>query len=255
MTDKELDALRQAMIDASPSPDEGIKAAHIAQAEEIFLRSQESTNPARPTPDRPRKAGLLKGVLDMVRTQGMRGGLIATTAIVAVGFVALMPQWREAVSPTPPLVVATNEISSSDTRLRQDRDATKPASSELQDKNMDAPAEPVLAESAPQSAIALGGVMEEAEARIQAPSAGGMLSDSEADGYAIIAEPNTEAFANEQAASVKITAVPAGPVTRRTIGCSPWSMSRHSPGKGKLLLCEPGTQPKPPSSGPTSARL
>ena len=97
----DLDDLKAAFATATPPPDAAVKAAHLALAQENFdsrLGSgQGSRQSARLNPERP-KRGVFQGVIDMLNIISTKGGLTMTTALVAVGFLALSPQgqslWR-----------------------------------------------------------------------------------------------------------------------------------------------------------------
>ena len=99
MTDP-LDDLKAALKAAPPSPDPARKTAALQRAAQIFdenLQSRQgSANQTRLTPDRPTKrAGLFTGVTRMFASLTSRPALTASTALVAVGLVALVPILRE----------------------------------------------------------------------------------------------------------------------------------------------------------------
>ncbi|MEL7213022.1 MAG: VWA domain-containing protein [Pseudomonadota bacterium] len=89
MTD-DLDDLRKAMKAATPAPDADAKAANIALAKKNFADLQGSGAVARPKSNR-----IWTGVKAMFSTMTTRGGLVASTALIAIGFVALNPQLLE----------------------------------------------------------------------------------------------------------------------------------------------------------------
>ena len=91
MTD-ELDALKAA-LKATPAPDPAAKAAALRLAAENFDRLQGSTDPLRPTPDRPQRAGLMMGVRNMLNAFKSKPLLTATTSAAAlmIGFVVILP--------------------------------------------------------------------------------------------------------------------------------------------------------------------
>lgn len=102
MTD-ELDDLKAAMRAATPAPDPANKAADLALAEKNFAARQGSAGAARQTSDRP-KSGLFRGAISMFHALTSRGGLVASTALIAVGFVAFVPV-SDLLPPSPaPLV-------------------------------------------------------------------------------------------------------------------------------------------------------
>ena len=92
MTD-DLDDLKAAMAAATPAPDAASKAADLALAEKNFAALQESRDGARPTSDAPGR-GLFRGVAKMISMMNTRGALTATTALVALGLVVVVPDWQ-----------------------------------------------------------------------------------------------------------------------------------------------------------------
>ncbi|MEX3016619.1 vWA domain-containing protein [Gymnodinialimonas hymeniacidonis] len=86
----EFNDLKRAMADATPPPDAARKAANLAQAQEIFARTQGSLQQARQSSDPSPKKGFFKGAFDMLLTR-TTGALTATTALVAVGVLTLSP--------------------------------------------------------------------------------------------------------------------------------------------------------------------
>jgi len=99
MTD-DLNDLRQAMDAATPQPDARRRAKNLAEAQEKFKQRQGSTHSARPISDnRPFQARLMTGVMTMIDALTSRGGLVATTALVAIGVVVVSPQGRNLFVP------------------------------------------------------------------------------------------------------------------------------------------------------------
>lgn len=106
----EFDRLRKAMNQAAPAPDRAAKAANLRLAQENFEKIQGSPDGARPIPESRSIPGrFISGVTGMLNTLTSRGGLVATTAIVAVGFISLTPQGRSIFSP-PNFVEAPAEV-------------------------------------------------------------------------------------------------------------------------------------------------
>ena len=85
MTD-DLDDLRAAMKAATPRPDATAKAENIALAQKNFDALQGSQDTARPKSNR-----IWTGVKIMLSPLTTRGGLVASTALIAIGFLALNP--------------------------------------------------------------------------------------------------------------------------------------------------------------------
>ena len=91
----DFDDLKAAMQAAMPKPDAAKKAADIALARKNFATLQESRDGARQTSERP-KVGPIRGVMNMILQMNTRGALTATTALVALGLVAVVPEWQNA---------------------------------------------------------------------------------------------------------------------------------------------------------------
>ncbi|WP_300033650.1 VWA domain-containing protein [uncultured Roseobacter sp.] len=97
MTD-ELNDLRTALRAATPAVDPDRKSDDLALAQKNFANVQESQTQARQTSTRP-LSGLLNGVTKMMTVLTSRGGLTATTALVAGGFLFLTPLGKDLLSP------------------------------------------------------------------------------------------------------------------------------------------------------------
>ena len=129
MTD-ELDDLNAAMKATMPSADPARRAANLANAQEIFARSQGTATDARPTVERGLMARLTKGAKQMQSTISKNGALAATTAVAAVAIFFAVPQgWK--VMMAPPVDLAAGQAShesvereeARSTSLRRDRAA------------------------------------------------------------------------------------------------------------------------------------
>jgi Ca-activated chloride channel homolog len=99
----ELDDLKAAMDAATPAPDADRKAANLRLAEENFARLQGSRSEARHTFKRGPLARIIEGVTTMLNAMTTKGGLTATTALVAVGLFLVLPQGRDMLTPPAPV--------------------------------------------------------------------------------------------------------------------------------------------------------
>ena len=90
----DFDDLKRAMDAATPAPDAARRAANLARATDIFVKTQESRKPARQSSDRPDNRGLIRGLIDMLKANTF-GALTGTTALIAVGFLVLTPGGQE----------------------------------------------------------------------------------------------------------------------------------------------------------------
>lgn len=82
----DLDDLKAALRAAPPAPEPSKKEADLTLAMKNFDDFQGSLSDARPTSEAPKFGVIGKGVSKMLSALNTRGGLSATTAIVAVGF-------------------------------------------------------------------------------------------------------------------------------------------------------------------------
>ena len=90
----EFDDLKKAMDAAMPAHDAARKAANLALAQKNFETLQETANEPRLTSDRP-KRGFIRGVREMLNVMSTRGALTASTALVALGLVVVVPDWQQ----------------------------------------------------------------------------------------------------------------------------------------------------------------
>jgi Ca-activated chloride channel family protein len=225
MTDP-LDDLKAAFSQVTPLPDAPQKRANLENAQKIFDATQGSADPLRPTSDRPRnRAGFHAGVAKMFSALTTRPALTATTALVAVGLVALLPVLRD--MPTPG-GIGTLDQSEAPTRERaQTPDlATKPAPVPVPAPTMDgalnlAPIvepEVMLEEMADSAGIAPAMPRAMSAPKMQPGVTGyarGLNGNrnnalvgqrvARPDDIPQLALADTEAFANEDANPVKIT--------------------------------------------------
>ena len=180
---RDLDDLKSAMTAATPDPDATRKRDNIALAQQNFAALQGSANAARPTSENGPNA-LWTGVKTMLNTLTTKGGLSATTALVAVGFLYLSPIGQDLMRTGPDLTIAETDIAAK------------------------------TAPPAPKVRTELPSAIAETTARTQAP-AGLSLAAPDID-HAQMAAPmpadleiltlnNTESFANMAANPVKIT--------------------------------------------------
>lgn len=195
MTD-DLDKLKRAVDAATPAPDPAKRAANLRLAENNFHRLQGTAGAARPTPKRARMARMSEGVGKMLNSWTTRGGLIGSTAIAAFAAVWFGGNFSQTTTVGRPAVVI-DEVSSAG-------GVTEPEA--LADTNVDR-----------ELGYLSGGGEEWAQQRARGeaiPAPAPMLS--EADAYIgtrivpadppIVAEQNTETFANAAANPVKVTA-------------------------------------------------
>ena len=97
--DFDLDDLKSAMTAATPAADPARRSENLALAKKNFQTAQGLRTEARQSSDRPQTGGFFKGAFDMLISRTALGGLTATTAIVAVGFLFLSPQGQNLLRP------------------------------------------------------------------------------------------------------------------------------------------------------------
>jgi Ca-activated chloride channel family protein len=239
LDDPRLQDLRKALR-SSPAPDVDTKARTLALAMENFDRLQGSTDPARSSEDRQTPAAPLNGVRRMLNFLTSRPALATTTSIAAlvIGVAVILPVADLRLSgradlPQPKTeapkvaadtgtVVAT-EAPAEVAQTSEADSATSVARAEpLAEPAPDTVAEPMadaevmeLAEDAP-TGLALGGSLADDGARVRmeaAPESGTLSYLAPAPAIAPLQDlrqpqltENTEAYANEPANPVKVTA-------------------------------------------------
>lgn len=214
MTD-ELDALRDALKRTAPAPDPDARARALAEAMENFDRLQETAALVRSNDSPPRKAGVIAGVLSMLKSLKLKPVLAATTSAAAlVAGIAIILPLTERLPPSPPVGEAPLDT------LASPAPKSAPAAGQ--------PAPGTLAETAPspldeRSEVAVAAEpapAPEAEAMadaapVPAPAPPAMAAKRAVGGAGLIAEspalaplpePDTEAYANAPVNPVHVTA-------------------------------------------------
>jgi len=209
----DLDDLKSAMQAATPAPDAARRAENLALAQKNFDALQGSRAPARPTPATGRN-GLWYGVRTMFNTLTTRGGLTATTALVACGLLFATPQGRDLWQNTGIGAPETTELDGELARPQPDivaEEATPEPITTAETAQIEAPAEAqtetparsVQTRAAPSSPAPTGGAPSvmagEADSLMLAPPT------PPGDGFVATPEPNTETFATAEQNPLKVT--------------------------------------------------
>ncbi len=238
MTD-EIDDLRAAMSRATPAADPERKAADLRLALENFDRLQGTADGARPIPRRAGFARVLDGARKMLNALNTRGGLAATTALVAVGMILVLPQGRALLTPTGPVVSELDGGSTpavvEEEALRQRADGgedeqremsvaaeSKAASGSVSETQAPMPAPPpqaarrlelengagrAMLSDAPE---ALFGQVQDADVMATAPASvaaeAPAFHAAPSDVVVVAPENDTEAFANAETSPLKVVA-------------------------------------------------
>ncbi len=101
----EFDDLKRAMDAATPEPDAARKTENLRLAKENYARTQGSQDAARLKFERGIWTRAADGVTNMLNAMTTKGGLTATTALVAVGLFMVIPQGRDLLVPQDPGLV------------------------------------------------------------------------------------------------------------------------------------------------------
>ncbi len=213
----DLDALKSAMNKATPAPDPVQKAANLRLAEENFAALQESRDATRLTPDRPERRGLFAGARQMMNSISMKGVLGATTAIAAIGMVALVMQPGAVPDISGPGVVTvkTDDAETTEETRADLREAVGDVI-EIEEPIMAEPvmeAEPTLADGMTATApaantLSLGQDTQGFAAASPRRERGGVALETviaPPPDLIVIPEANTEEFANDAPNPLKIT--------------------------------------------------
>ncbi|WP_435257750.1 vWA domain-containing protein [Thioclava sp. FR2] len=196
MTD-EFDALK-AGLKAAPAPRAAAREEALARAMAEFDKleplAQGSASALRPKSDRPARAGLVERLTDMIAGLKLRPILTASTSVAALGLVTL------AVLPNLDLRALRGPAEVSrvlDEAQKEEAVAT------LAEEAVPAPApEPAARKVAtPNSGVMADAAMEPEALVVAAPEMAMMPEPGQ-----VLAEPSTEAYANQAANPVKITA-------------------------------------------------
>ena len=222
----DLDALKAA-LESAPGADPQARAAALKLAMENFDRLQGSAAPSRSSQDRPKRAGVLNGVLSMLNFLTTKPALAASTSIAAlvIGVAVILPATRNTAPPVAPKTVAPEAPVQAPAPAEA---ATAPAGEapRLAAPAPDQPADlaidaaptveaPTVAEAEAEADAGSGQprVRREAAAeRVMAEEAGAPYPAAPAAAPAMVPDiqplpqPDTEEYASAEANPVKITA-------------------------------------------------
>ncbi|MHA6264752.1 vWA domain-containing protein [Arenibacterium sp. CAU 1754] len=231
-----LNDLKAAMKSTTPAPDGAKKAAHLALAQKNFEQLQGSRDGARPKSDRP-AGGLWTGVRHMFNVMTSRGALVASTAIVAVGFIFLTPlgeQMRQTIpakdgSMEPAALPRSIVAADSDAQLRAQvaPTATKPTP---------LPAPAIVSELADTSVSRGGEVLGQSAANAEVRKRSSISAPLPRDDDSFLPRPEagSETFSNTESNPLKI--VSEDPVSTFSIDVdtASYSVVRNSLMQGVL---------------------
>jgi len=267
MTD-ELDALRQALKAAPPTPEPAAKAAALARAMENFdaapKAAQGSAMPPRPISDRPARAGFLTGVREMLMNLTPRPALAATASVVAIAVaLTVYPTLKRAPVPAPTPVAeekaaetpaAVGALAKDEGRAKIGTEQNAPVADALpQVAPEPAPMAEAEADYAAGAAATITAesfaVAEEAAKSESAtnystavpaspPAPSARLAPTLTDALAAPPEPNTEAFANADQNPVKVTAEEPVSTFSTDVDTASWAVVRSSVENGYLPPAE-----------------
>ncbi len=197
----ELDKLRSAMEAATPPPDAAQKAANLALAEKNFDQLQGSRVEPRPSYERPVWAHVTNGARKMFDVLTSKGGLAATTALVAVGMFFVVGQRDGPIGPVGPLTVSETETRALAPKTQGARDQLGQAANrtreESQLSDFAAAVESDLSEGQALTRTAPSATQSEVLVdRLTVPVPADPI---------ILPEADTEAFANEAPNPLKVT--------------------------------------------------
>jgi len=97
----DFDEIKRAFKVATPNADNQRRTKNIENAAENFEKLQGISLGARHKSDRGMFARVTDGVMKMLTAMTTRGGLTATTALVAFGLILVMPAGRDMLTPAP----------------------------------------------------------------------------------------------------------------------------------------------------------
>ncbi|KZY47188.1 hypothetical protein A3731_08415 [Roseovarius sp. HI0049] len=199
----DLDDLKQAMQAATPVPDAGRKAANFTIAQENFDRLQESRAGARLTSEGPGR-GWFRGVTRMITTQlSSRGMMSATTALVALGLVVVVPDWQAGRDMFRPGPAVQKTVAPEEGRARKSQEAVG-GLAEMEAAESLA-ADDMAGAAPPSPAPRMQAAPTEALRGFAAETLNNTAPAGQRD-VLIRPENNTEAYANAEPNTLKVTA-------------------------------------------------
>ncbi len=237
MSDKsDLDQLARALRDAPPAPDANKRVQNIALAMRNFTAAQENAAGARPTLETSSDGAFLEGVARMFHFLTSRAAMATTTAIVAVAIVIVvtkpdiqMPGLLDGDGAQAPQTMPVPRPETTAQTTAQTGAPTAPAAKTADEAQVSAPPPPVgmLASPAPMVALEAPPAGAIATSRTMAPA-------PQAAELAPLPQPDSEAFANEDANPLKITAEEPVSTFSIDVDTASWSVIRSSLMAGDL---------------------
>ncbi|MGI3186736.1 vWA domain-containing protein [Nioella aestuarii] len=270
--DFDLDDLKSAMTAATPAADPARRAENLALAKKNYEATQGSRAEARQSSDRPQTGGFFKGAFDMLISRTALGGLTATTAIVAVGFLFLSPQGQNLLRPpvdTGPVISEPEVVLGVDREVADASDADISGDVIIAETATERPSE-AAQETAGEGRLQLSDVQAEPMAPPSPAPTDGLLSlysSGDAGGGAfqqqgygntavmnsrgtlapgvvggLVASPDmiappeadTEEFANEDDNPLRITAEDPVSTFSIDVDTASWSLLRSSLNRGQM---------------------
>ena len=222
MTD-DFDRLTAA-LKAAPAPEPQAKEAALRLAMENFDRLQASAPEARPSHDRPQRAGILTGVRQMLNRLTSRPLLAATTSAAALGLglVVILPQMQ---APTGPALPPTPEPVLMAEPAAEPPAPAKPAPA--------ARAKAATPEAAPMADVASEAPLADA-AGIATAAPEAVVGMAAPEPGLLLQTPDTEAFAHADPNPVKVTAEQPVSTFSADVDTASWSIVRSSLYAGQL---------------------
>ena len=233
----DLDKLKAALVAATPEPDAARKADDLALAQKNFAELQGSRRGLRPKSDRP-SGGIWTGVKKMIGTMNSRGGLVASTAIIAVGLAVLTPLGQKMLTPADlpvagkPQTVGLRDIGADRNNAIPQKAAEEPLAEPVVPPATARLRDQALLKAAPQAE--LGTSMAEARHSGRVASPAPVQAQIENGLIAPVPETDTEAYSNDADNPVKV--VTEHPVSTFSVDVdtASYAVVRNSLNNGQL---------------------
>lgn len=229
----EFENLKSAFDSATPRPDPEKRAANLALAQKNFETLQGSGALTRPTSVTGLRANWT-GVISMLNTFTSKGAIGATTALVAVGMLFISPVGQNWMQPPAPLQSVDDLIAAAPENFT----TAEIAPTEVQDmddsSDLIAPKAVgrVITPSMAPTSQEFGLAFSAADARGPATEIQSFAADS--DSMHLTSPADTEAFANADSASLKITAEEPVSTFSIDVDTASYSIVRSSLMQGQL---------------------
>ncbi|MDD9977220.1 MAG: VWA domain-containing protein [Boseongicola sp.] len=238
----DFDDIRRAFKEVTPDADPDRKRATLARAQENFDAIQGSVRGVRHKSERGIWSRAADGVTTMIDALTTRGGLTATTALVAVGLVMVTPQGRNLLTPPSkpatvsedqPLIVFEEPAIDGKVERREMAEADLADAIESPAPELGIVAEEVFVDDLGGQSLERARPVEQfAISEAASPSAKRLIVEPEIG--IVVPESDTEAFSNAESSPLKVTTEEPVSTFSIDVDTASYSIIRSSLTRGML---------------------